>query len=97
VSGFLRGVKRAIPWLAALFLLGGLAVVVVTCWLRKGVLLQNLSTGGGKTGAGKPRVDQKRAAEYLERVRQRQAAARAEEAARAGTAKPKQEPGHKPR
>jgi hypothetical protein len=79
VAGFLKGVKAVIPWVAGLFLIGGLALVVLTCWLRKGVLVQDLSSGGGSTGAGKPQVDQRAAAEYLARVRQRHAERRARE------------------
>ena len=76
IGSFLKSVKRAIPWVAGFLLVGALAAVVATCWLRKGILTQNLSTGSGRTGAGKRPVNRKAAAEYLAQVEQRQAAKR---------------------
>jgi hypothetical protein len=86
IGRFLRTLRRAIPWLAGLFLLAGLAVVVATCWLRKGVLLQHLSTGRGRIGAGKPKVDQRVAANYLARMEKRHAEQREKERGGAGRA-----------
>ena len=98
VGQFLRTAKAAIPWIAGLIVVGALAVVVATCWLRKGVLTQHLSSGGGSTGAGKPQVNPKGAAEYLARLKQRQAARRtAEGAAGAAAGGPEQRPPARPR
>jgi len=98
VGRFLGAVKAAIPWVVGLFLVGALAVVVATCWLRKGVLTQHLASGGGSTGAGKPAVNPKGAAEYLARLKQRQAARRTAEATPEAAAKdpPPRPPARRP-
>ena len=79
IGRFLMTLKGAIPWVAGLLLVGALAVVVATCWLRQGVLTQNLSAGRGRIGAAKPKVDRRAVAEYLARVEKRRAAEREKE------------------
>ena len=80
VGHFLAALRKAIPWAAGLALVVALAVVVATCWLRKGVLLQDLVTRRGRIGTGKHRDTRKAAARYLEQREKRQATGRDEEA-----------------
>ena len=73
VGHFLGTLKKAIPWvLGAAFVLA-LILIVVTCWLRQGIFLQDLMPGRGRRGVRKLKDPGNVAAKYLERLEKRQA------------------------